>query len=57
MTLASVLDPVVHVGDAVLAFEDSHALELDLLGTEAVEQSASPAEEHWDDMELDLVEG
>jgi hypothetical protein len=36
--------------------EDPGALELDLLGSEAVEQTAPLAEEHRDDMELELVE-
>src|SRR5215218_3562374 len=55
-TLRSALDPVVHVGDAVLPLEDPGALQLDLLGSEALEQTAPLAEEHRDDMELDLVE-
>jgi hypothetical protein len=49
-------DPVVHVGDAALALEDADALHLDLLGSEAFEQTAALAEEHRDDMELELVE-
>src|SRR5919109_1861101 len=48
--------PVVHVGDTALALEDPGALELDLLGSEALEQTAPLAEEHGDDMELHLVE-
>src|SRR5829696_7602496 len=55
-TLRSALDPVVHVGDAVLPLEVPGALQLDLLGSEALEQTAPLAEEHRDDMELDLVE-
>jgi hypothetical protein len=46
----------VHVGHTGLALEDSGALELDLLGTESLEQAAPLAEEHRDDVELDLVE-
>jgi hypothetical protein len=44
------------MGDTVLALEDPGALQLDLLGSEAFEQTASLAEEHRDDVELDLVE-
>jgi hypothetical protein len=50
-------DPVVHVGDAVLPLGDPGALQLDVLGREAVEQPASLAEDHRDDAELDLVQG
>src|SRR4029450_10135728 len=52
----SALDPVVHVGDTVLPLEDPGALQLDLLGSEALEQTAPLAEEHRNDMELELVE-
>src|SRR5918996_2184449 len=55
-TLTSTLDPVVHVGDTALPLEDPGALQLDLLGSKALEQTAPLAEEHRDDMELDLVE-
>jgi hypothetical protein len=34
------------VGDAALALEDSGALQLDVLGTEVVEETAPLAEEH-----------
>jgi hypothetical protein len=54
--LRSALDAVVHVGDAALPLEDLGALQLDLLGSEALEQTAPLAEEHRDDMELELVE-
>ncbi len=57
LALISALDPVVHVGDSVLPFEDPGALQLDLRGSEALEQSAPLAEEHRDDVKLDLVEG
>jgi hypothetical protein len=43
------------VGDTALPFEDPGALELDLLGSEAFEQATPLAEEHRDDMELELV--
>jgi hypothetical protein len=46
----------VHVGDAPLTLEDPGALQLDLLGSEAVEQAAPLAEEHRDDVELEFVE-
>ena len=46
----------MHVGDAALALEDAGALELDLLGGEAVEEAAPLAEQHRDDVELELVE-
>ncbi len=46
----------MHVGDAALPLKDSGALQLDLLGSEALEQSAPLAEEHRDNMELELVE-
>ena len=49
-------DPVVHVGDTALALEDPGALQLDLLGGEALEETAPLAEEHRDDVELELVE-
>lgn len=37
------LDPVVQVGDAVLPLDDPGALQLDLVGSEAVEQPAALA--------------
>ena len=46
----------MHVYDAGLALEDPRALQLDLLGSQALEQAAPLAEEHRDDMELELVE-
>ena len=46
----------MHVGDTALALEDPGALQLDLLGSKVLEQTASLAEEHRDDMELELVE-
>lgn len=52
----SALDAVVHVGHAVLPLEDPGALQLDLLGSEALEQTAPLAEEHRDDVEFELVE-
>ena len=42
--LTSVLDAVVHVCDAALSLEDPGALQLDLLGGEALEQTAPLAE-------------
>src|SRR5262245_56013399 len=56
MNLTSALDAVVHVRDAALAFEDPRALELDLLGGEAIEQTAALAKEHGDHVELKLIE-
>ncbi len=44
------------MGDTALALEDPGALQLDLLRSEALEQAAPLAEEHRDDMELELVE-
>ena len=44
------------MGDVALALEDAGALHLDLFGSEAFEQTAALAEEHRDDMELELVE-
>jgi hypothetical protein len=44
-TLRSALDAVVHVGDTV-PLEDPGALELDVLGSEVVEETAPLAEEH-----------
>jgi hypothetical protein len=49
-------DAVVQVGDTGLPVEDAGALQLDLLGGEALEQPAPLAEEHRDHMELELVE-
>jgi hypothetical protein len=49
-------NPASACGDSVLALEDPSTLELDLLGSECLEQTAPPAEEHRDDMELELVE-
>jgi hypothetical protein len=40
----------VHVSDAGLPVEDPDALQLDLLGSQALEESAPLAEEHRDDM-------
>src|SRR5918999_3320220 len=54
--VTSALDPVVHVRDTALALEDPGALKLDLLGSEALEQTTTLAEEDRDDVELDLVE-
>jgi len=44
------------VGDTVLPLEDPGALQLDVLGSEVVEEAAPLAEEHWDEMDLELVE-
>src|SRR4051794_20945415 len=49
-------DPVVQVGDTALALEDPGALQLDLLGSQALEQPTPLAEEHRDHVDLDLVE-
>ena len=46
----------MHVRDAVLALEDPGALELDVLGAQVVEQTAALAEQHRDEMDLDLIE-
>ena len=45
----------MHVGDTV-PLEDPGALELDVLGTEVVEETAALADEHRDDMQLELVQ-
>jgi hypothetical protein len=45
----------VQVGDTV-PLERPGALELDVLGTEVVEETAALAEEHRDEMDLELVE-
>src|SRR4051812_31052429 len=42
--------------DAALALEHPRALELNLLGSEALEQSAPLPEEHRDDVKLQLVQ-
>jgi hypothetical protein len=42
----------VDVGDAALSLEDPRALELDLLGSKTLEQTAPLTEEHRDDLEL-----
>src|SRR4029453_9564396 len=52
----SALDPVVQVGDAGLPLEDPGALQLDVLGTALVEQPAPLAQQHRDEVELELVE-
>ena len=54
--LRSALDPIVHVGDTGLPLEHPGTLELDLLWSEALEQTAPLAEEHRDDVQLELVE-
>lgn len=46
----------MQVGDAVLALEDPGALELSVLGRGVFEQTAACAEEHRNDMKLELVE-
>jgi hypothetical protein len=46
----------VQVGDTGLPFEDPGALQLDVLGTEMVEETAPLAQERRDDMEFELVE-
>jgi hypothetical protein len=45
------------VGDTVLPLEDPSALQLDVLGSEVVEEAAPLAEEHRDEMDLELVAG
>ena len=45
----------MHVGGTG-PFEDPGALQLDVLGTEVVEETAALAEEHLDEVDLDLVE-
>src|SRR3954454_23426471 len=52
----SALHAVAQVGHTVLAHEGSRPDQLDVLGGEAVEESAPLAEEHRDDVELELVE-
>ena len=44
----------MHVGDAALPLEDPSALQLDPLGGEVFEETAPLADEHRDDVELDL---
>ena len=44
------------MGDTALSLEDSGALQLDVLGSEALEQTAPLAEENRYDMKLKLVE-
>jgi hypothetical protein len=46
----------VQVGDAVLALEGSGALEFDVPGREVVEEPAPLAEEHRDEVNLELIE-
>jgi hypothetical protein len=46
----------VQVGDAGLPLQDPGALQLDVLGAEALEQTAPLAKEHRDEMELELVQ-
>ncbi len=55
-TLTSALDPVVPVGDTGLPFDDPGALQLDVLGTALVEETAPLAEERRDEMDFELVE-
>ena len=45
----------MHVGDTV-PLEDPGALQLDVLGSEVVEETAPLAEEHRDEMDLELIE-
>jgi hypothetical protein len=51
----SASNPVVQVRDTV-GFEHTGALQLDVLGSEVVEETAPLAEEHRDEMDLELVE-
>src|SRR5688572_2931159 len=44
------------VGDASFSFEDSDALQLALLDAEVLEQTAAVAEQHGDEVDLELVE-
>ena len=46
----------MQVGDTGLPLEDPGALQLEVLGTEVVEEPAPLAEEHRDEMDLELVE-
>ena len=46
----------MRVGDTALPLEDPGALQLDVLGSEVVEEAAPLAEEHRDEMDLELVE-
>jgi hypothetical protein len=46
----------MHVGDTALPLENPGALKLDLPGGQALEQTAPFAEEHRNDVELELVE-
>ena len=43
------------MGDTALALQYPGAFELDVLGSEVVEQPSPLAEEHRDDVELDLI--
>ena len=46
----------MHVRDTALPLEGPDALQLDLLGRKALEETTPLAEEHRDDMELELIE-
>ena len=46
----------MHMGDPGLSFEDPGAFQLDVLGIEVVEEPAPLAQEHRDEMYLELVE-
>ena len=46
----------MQVGDAVLPLEDPGPLKLDLLGSKALEQAAPLAEQHRDEVQLQLVQ-
>jgi hypothetical protein len=48
-------DAIVEVGDTDIALENPGALELDVLGTEALEETPPLTEEHRDQVDLDLV--
>src|SRR6266700_4044934 len=54
--LTSTEHAVVHVRDTTLPLEDPDAFQFDVLRPKTFEQTAAFAEEHGDDIELDLVE-
>src|SRR5580765_1156579 len=56
LSIGGPADPVAEVGDPFFALEDAGAFQLDLFGGKAVEEAAALSEEHWDEVDLELVE-
>src|SRR5919107_1556181 len=52
----SAANAIVQVGDTLSPLEDPGALQFDVLGIEVLEETAALAEEHRDEMDLELVE-